>query len=182
VHASRYDFAGPYVVDRSVLDIACGTGYGMGSCAPARARSSASTRTSMRWLAARRADGGQALVGDGTRLPFADGTFDAVTSFETLEHLDDRDRFLAELKAPVLKPGGVCLLSTPNANYTEPIDGRRATFHVHEYTPDELDGALRRQFKDGGRARPGARRPLRNLSILGRSAESCRDARACKSD
>src|SRR5262249_1310969 len=63
-----------------------------------------------------------------------------------LEHLADRDRFLAELRR-VLGPNGVCVLSTPNANYTEPIDGRpRNPFHVHEYTPDELAGALRRQF------------------------------------
>jgi SAM-dependent methyltransferase len=97
-------------------------------------------------VAARVEAGGSALVGDGTRLPFVNGAFDAVTSFETLEHLDDRDRFLAELRR-VLRPGGVCVLSTPNANYTEPIDGRpRNPFHVHEYPPGELETALRRQF------------------------------------
>lgn len=146
VHASRYDFARPYVVDRSVLDIACGTGYGM-AILRAGARGVVGVDADLDAVrVARRAEGGPALVGDGTRLPFADSAFDVVTSFETLEHLGDRDRFLAELRR-VLKPGGVCVLSTPNANYTEPIDGRpRNPFHVHEYTPEELDGALRRQF------------------------------------
>jgi SAM-dependent methyltransferase len=147
VHAARYGFAGPYVADRSVLDIACGTGYGM-AILRTRARAVVGVDADLDAVrAASRIDaGGPALVGDGTRLPFADGAFDAVTSFETLEHLGDRDRFLSELRR-VLRPGGVCVLSTPNANYTEPVDGRpRNPFHVHEYTPDELDGALHRQF------------------------------------
>ena len=89
---------------------------------------------------------GAVLVGDGTRLPFPDGAFEVVTSFETVEHLDERDRFIAEL-GRVIRPGGLCVLSTPNANYTKPIDGRpRNPFHVHEYTPEEIERALRRHF------------------------------------
>lgn len=146
VHASRYDFARPYVADRRVLDIACGTGYGM-AILRAGARGVIGVDADLDAVrVARKAEGGPALVGDGTRLPFADAAFDAVTSFETLEHLDERDRFLGELRR-VLKPQGVCVLSTPNANYTEPIDGRpRNPFHVHEYTPEELGDALHRQF------------------------------------
>ena len=147
VHASRYGFAGPYVADRSVLDIACGTGYGM-AILRARARTVVGVDADLAAVraAARVEAGGPALVADGTRLPFADGAFGAVTSFETLEHLGDRERFLSELRR-VLRPGGICVLSTPNANYTEPIDGRpRNPFHVHEYTPGELAAALGRQF------------------------------------
>jgi len=147
VHASRYGFAGAYVADRSVLDIACGTGYGM-ALLRSRARGVVGVDADLDAVraAARVEGGGPALVGDGTRLPFGDRAFDAVTSFETLEHLDDRERFLSELRR-VLTPDGVCVLSTPNANYTEPVDGRpRNPFHVHEYTPEELEGALRRHF------------------------------------
>jgi SAM-dependent methyltransferase len=38
-------------------------------------------------------------------LPFADQTFDVVTSFMVMEHVDDPTRFLAEITR-VLKPGG----------------------------------------------------------------------------
>lgn len=52
---------------------------------------------------------------DAAGLPFADGTFDAVTMVETFEHiyLEDRPRALAEIRR-VLRPGGRLVMSTPN--------------------------------------------------------------------
>ena len=147
VHAARYRFAEPFVAKRRVLDIACGTGYGMAILrASARAVVGVDSDFNAIRAAARERSAGPALVADGTELPFVDGTFEAVTSFETIEHLHDRDRFLSELRR-VLRPGGVCVLSTPNANHTAPVDGRpRNPFHVHEYTPEELAAALSQQF------------------------------------
>jgi SAM-dependent methyltransferase len=49
------------------------------------------------------------------RLPFADGTFDAVVSLEGIEHLLLPARCLAEF-CRVLRPGGVLILTTPNVN------------------------------------------------------------------
>lgn len=51
-------------------------------------------------LEADRLDGNRPLLGDGSRLPFADDTFDAVVSSDVLEHVlpDRRDAFLAELR------------------------------------------------------------------------------------
>jgi SAM-dependent methyltransferase len=87
------------------------------------------------------------LVADAASLPFESGSFDVVTSLETLEHLDARDRFLAEIRR-VLAVTGLCVLSTPNALVTEPIDGKpRNRFHRHEYTPDELTTSLRCHFR-----------------------------------
>jgi SAM-dependent methyltransferase len=88
------------------------------------------------------------MVSDGCRLPFADATFDVVTSFETIEHLEDRAQFIAELRR-VLKPDGLLILSTPNALFTEPVNGKpRNPFHVFEYTPDELTKELRGYFAE----------------------------------
>ena len=75
-------------------------------------------------------------------MPFADESFDGVTSFETLEHLHERSQFLAELRR-VLRPGGSLVLSTPNASYTKPVNGKPSNpFHIFEYTPLELRAEL----------------------------------------
>jgi demethylmenaquinone methyltransferase/2-methoxy-6-polyprenyl-1,4-benzoquinol methylase len=55
------------------------------------------------------------VAGDGTRLPFADGAFDAVTISFGLRNIVDPDAGLAEMRR-VTRPGGrlvVCEFSTP---------------------------------------------------------------------
>ena len=47
------------------------------------------------------------------RLPYDDATFDVVTATEVIEHLEDFRQVVREIHR-VLKPGGVCILSTPN--------------------------------------------------------------------
>jgi len=47
------------------------------------------------------------------KLPYADATFDVVTATEVIEHLEDFRQVVREIHR-VLKPGGVCILSTPN--------------------------------------------------------------------
>lgn len=147
MHAARYTFAAPLVAARRVLDIACGTGYGMTMLAPgARAVVGVDVDLDAARTARSESGGRLVLVGDGARLPFPDATFGAVTSFETIEHLTQRSEFLSELRR-VLRPDGVCVISTPNANHTQPVDGKpKNPFHVHEYTPDEFGGALRGVF------------------------------------
>lgn len=139
-HAARYVFAEPHVEGKTVLDIACGTGYGIGLL-KAKARSIVGVDVDMEAAREARAEcsgNASVLLGDGLGLPFADATFDVVTSFETLEHIHERAQFLREL-ARVLKPKGRLILSTPNARYTRPVNGKPSNpFHIFEYLPDEL--------------------------------------------
>lgn len=147
VSVARYAFALPYVEAARVLDVAAGTGYGLELLAgPAKCVIGVDRDVH----ALRNAPGGRrriALVrADACRLPLRPATLDVVTSFETIEHLDCRPTFVAEL-ARVLRPGGLCILSTPNARHTEPIDGRpRNPFHKHEYLPTELRQELSQGF------------------------------------
>ena len=52
------------------------------------------------------------VVGDMTRMPFRDRAFDAVTTGETLEHLDD-DAAAAREIGRVLHDGGSCVATVP---------------------------------------------------------------------
>jgi methionine biosynthesis protein MetW len=47
------------------------------------------------------------------QLPFADASFDVVHSNQVIEHLDDTDRFMAEVRR-ILKPDGYAIVSTNN--------------------------------------------------------------------
>jgi len=49
----------------------------------------------------------------GKKLPFSDRTFDLVVANQLIEHLDDTDTFVKEVYR-ILRPGGVCICSTPN--------------------------------------------------------------------
>ena len=90
-----------------------------------------------------------ALRTDGTRLPFATGSFDKVIAAETLEHVPDDQRMMDEV-ARVLRPGGVAAVTVPSwlpervcwalsREYHEVPGG-----HVRIYTRAELAGKLAR--------------------------------------
>ena len=146
IHAARYAFAARRLGPGRILDVACGTGYGMAIIsAPGRTVVGADVELeALRTAAAVE----PVVAADGGALPFPSGVFDAVTTFETVEHLEHRPAFLAEL-VRVLIPGGTLILSTPNARYTRPVDGRPTNpFHVFEYTPEELAEELRAHFDD----------------------------------
>jgi SAM-dependent methyltransferase len=146
---ARYLFAQPQISGGLALDIACGTGYGL-PVLQKRARNVIGVELDPR--AAREAklavNGSPATVimADGCRLPFAAETFDFITSFETIEHLENRKQFIGELRR-VLRSEGTTIISTPNARHTKPIDGKpRHPYHVHEYIAEELEAELRDCF------------------------------------
>lgn len=66
----------------------------------------------------------------GDKLPFEDGSFDTVMSFDAFEHIRDSDRHLAEVRR-VLKPGGRYLLQTPNKWTNIPFEILRHCRKLH---------------------------------------------------
>jgi len=140
-HWHRYHFASRWAAGRRVLDVACGEGYGSALLAR-HAASVAGVDISPQAIDhARGAYAGVANLefkcAPCTALPLADATVDLAVSFETLEHIEEQDRFLDEL-ARVLAPEGVLLLSCPNKlEYSDRRDYKNE-FHVRELYRDEL--------------------------------------------
>jgi SAM-dependent methyltransferase len=141
-HVARYLLAARLAPGRRVLDIACGEGYGSALLARAGARSVVGVDIDADTVAyARRRYGLDFREGDAKRLDLPDGSVDLIASFETIEHVAEPEAVLDEL-ARLLAPGGLLLISTPNAGeYLEDNP-----FHIHEFTPEEFFGALRARF------------------------------------
>lgn len=80
------------------------------------------------------------LCGSGYELPFADATFDLVALFDTMEHIPDERRVLAEVRR-VLRPGGFVFVSAPAYQWLWSQNDRIA-HHQRRYTAGRLRQAL----------------------------------------
>jgi SAM-dependent methyltransferase len=171
-HLKRYVFAEPWCLDKDVLDLACGVGYGTAHLATVARRVVGVDRDAdtIEYARGRYASAKvEFVVADATALPFADDMFDTVCSFETLEHLPDRDAYLDEV-ARVLRPDGAFVVSTPNARRT--TESPDNPFHFVELDRIDLESLLRRYFDDvelWGQRRLQTRRhrALQFLDVLG---------------
>jgi len=115
-HFQRH-FDGLLRPDDVVLDVGCGDARAYQSRVLGAVRKLYGVDISERAVAAARARGAEAVAQDlSAPLPFAEGTFDKVICFEVLEHLFD-PKFAVEQMARVLKPGGLLIVSVPNAGY-----------------------------------------------------------------
>jgi 2-polyprenyl-3-methyl-5-hydroxy-6-metoxy-1,4-benzoquinol methylase len=144
-HEARYVFAGSFVKDKVVLDVACGTGIGTHYLLKAGARSCLGLdidRAATDY--ARAAYGGCRFAQcDAMNLCVPDSSIDVVVSFETIEHLRDQWRFLSECHR-VLRLGGILVCSTPNCTMSRWT--RENIYHEHEFTVAEFTRALETFF------------------------------------
>jgi SAM-dependent methyltransferase len=137
-HRSRYRFAAQFVDGERVLDVACGSGFGLsllraGGAWPVGVDYDAQTVREIKHAHPRSA----LVTADATRLPLASASLDTVVSFETIEHVPDARALVRELRR-VLRPGGGLILSTPNREFG-PLSRHTANrFHVREFTAAEL--------------------------------------------
>lgn len=140
-HLTRYAFAAEVLNGaKRVLDIACGNGYGSyilanqtnAEVVGVDGSSEAIQQAALYWshpnVSFRRSS-----VGEFLRL--CEGDFDAIVSFETLEHLHG-DRAFIEAAWAHLRVGGVLLLSVPNAETTHLGVN---PFHIKHYTQKSIE-------------------------------------------
>ncbi len=140
-HIHRYQFAAELLAPskpKRILDIACGIGYGSdylrrqldaevigidkdgGSIAMAQQSFAAS--------------GARFEIGQAEALDTMQNKFDAIVSFETIEHLARPELFLQHCHE-LLVPGGTFIGSTPNSFTTA---NEFNEFHLREFTPGGL--------------------------------------------
>jgi SAM-dependent methyltransferase len=86
-------------------------------------------------------------VADMRSLPFADGSFPAVLSVQSLEHVPDGTAVVREV-ARVLAPGGVAVFVTPNRLTFGRPDEIIDPYHYVEYAPAELRALCASAFGD----------------------------------
>jgi SAM-dependent methyltransferase len=141
-HLARYRFAAQLARGRRVLDAACGEGYGTAILAAAGASAAVGIDIDEPTVEHARSKYGLEFErADVAELPFEDGSFDLVVSFETLEHVPDAARAIAEFRR-VLADSGVLVASTPNSDRYL-VDNE---FHTREYTEQEFGVMLAPHF------------------------------------
>lgn len=149
-HLQRYQFACSRLASGqqlNLLDAACGVGYGTHQLAglPATRSVTGVDRSEEALSVAQKsfsATNIRYLRDDCHTLESAaaNGPFDAVVSFETLEHLPDPEAFLRSCHRN-LKPGGLLIISTPNKSVSSP-DTLDWEFHEKEYLATEFQQLL----------------------------------------
>lgn len=149
-HLAGYMFALDYVKDKTFLDLGCSDGYGT-------------------FLLAKEARNAFALDIDKKTIHFAKqkyqlknlsfkagdaleirwrNKFEAVVSFQVIEHINEIDIYLSIIKK-TLKKNGVVIFSTPNRKLRL-RDGEKPwnPYHVHEYEAQELHNILKKHFNE----------------------------------
>ncbi len=148
----RYVFAEGLVGDKVVLDAATGKGYGAYHLAKVgKARRVIGVDLDEEALNYARTmhqvPNGSFEKMDVTCMNFPAASFDAVVSFETLEHISPfrTGRFIEEV-VRVLKPDGMFVISTPNRPVYSAISHTRG--HINEMDYGELRDLLSAYFAD----------------------------------
>lgn len=149
-HIARYEFAREYVANKSILDVACGTGYGTYFLAGSCQKSITGVDVSSDAVAYAKTHyirpGLEYHLGDALDLARYRGV-EAVVSLETIEHLQEPEKFLAEV-VRTLVPGGTFVVSTPNRSTGRLSDKPRNPFHIREWNIPEFRDLLTRYFEE----------------------------------
>lgn len=143
-----YEFAAKHAEGKTVLDVASGEGYGTFVLGKTASRVIGLDYNRAAIDDAQKNYGSETVSfvqGDLLNAPrvLQGELFDIVCCFQTIEHVQDHDDFLASLAA-VTKPGGLIMVSTPNTNMFHSFN----PYHVHEVDAKEMNSLFAKHFKE----------------------------------
>ena len=134
---SRYCWAARYCAGKNVLEVACGSGQGLGlinsssKSLVAGDYSPVVLQTAIDYYNSRI----PLKLFDAQEVPFDDNSFDVIIIFEAIYYLADVGKFFEECKR-VLKPRGQILISMPNKSLSDfnPSPYSHTYFDISELT------------------------------------------------
>lgn len=149
-HLHRYAITLDFCAKKTILDIACGEGYGSNLIARKALKvigvdiafdviESAQLKYQNNNL--------QFLQGSADKIPCENNFFDVVVSFETIEHHDKHHEMLSEIKR-VLKPEGLTIISTPDKLIYTDKKMRKNPYHIKELYKNDFISLLSAYFSN----------------------------------
>jgi SAM-dependent methyltransferase len=149
IYRKAYLRAAEMAVGSDVLDLGCNNGYGTRTIAQ-RCRRIVGIDVSVQAIEAASSTHAEPnieyRVVDGGSLPFKDRSFDLVSSFQVIEHVDHVEPYLHEIRR-VLRDEGKVVFTTPNRCIRlDPGQRPWNPFHVREYDAVTLEQTLREVF------------------------------------
>lgn len=150
-HIHRYEQVTRYIQPPGrILDLACGSGFGSHFLAKKGFQVTGGDISSAAIEISRSAFSDPNLEFkeiNATRIPYADEYFDAVVSFETIEHTTEFLEVLKEFRR-VCKKGGIIIISTPNFLVNSPGGNIINPYHTQEWTYEQLKKLLEDVFSN----------------------------------
>lgn len=148
-HLHRYSVVMEIVKSRRVLDIASGEGYGssllsksalsvIGVDIDAESIENAKVKYNSTNLEFR--------YGSTSNIPIPDNSVDVVVSFETIEHHDEHEKMMFEIKR-VLTPEGILIMSSPDKEFYSDKTGQNNIYHIKELYFKEFKTLINNHFK-----------------------------------
>ena len=149
-HIHRYIMAKNIVRDKDILDISSGEGYGSNLLAEVAKTVVGCDIDEDAVEAAKnkyKRNNLEFKVMDCQNIIFPKDSFDCVTSFETIEHINYQDEFLKCVKR-VLRSNGIFIVSTPDTMEYSIKRNYKNEEHIKEFTKSEFIAFLKKYFKN----------------------------------